>query len=523
MINVESEGAWKAVRVGAAGVLGVVGGLGLAPDAGKLINQLNPTRPGNSAQDPEFSTRNIANAQAVDSQGIIYRVFLPSTIRNAPPIKPAVTEGTPVPATVTPKPENTRTPTPTSTDTRTATATSTSTSTKTATATNTATSTSTSTRTASPTPSPTSTATELPTRTSTATATATRTATATNTATPTIELGPVKLNYDIGPGVVVTDVNIIKSGISLGQSELQSRYGGDIRRPVNNPLTVKIVSGSTAELADGCCQALNESGAQPYFNVGHDLWLNMYLGNLGREMASGHEYVHAWQNSLGCLTLHDQPLPDWLYEGEAEFIPHQQKIAKGELDNQVTRYFYYASAKGTGQLGASLESQEHPPHFTWPGHVGYLATERLAQQAPSGILSLRKVCEQISLGSSVDQAFQTAFGQTRADFYAAFPAYIDSLAKSPVYLSLVGALPGGGNPNRREYKFNFAAYGYEDLTSEQKFAAWGLPQEMCGWGSELLGEVNIALCDAKPGKYPITLRLPDGRQAQVEVTYPPVS
>lgn len=339
---------------------------------------------------------------------------------------------------------------------------------------------------------------------------------------PTPAVGPVTFNYDVGSGVANADIKIIREGISLAQAELQSNYGGDIRRPVNNPLRVKIVADGTGE---GCCSALDPLDpldARIFLDVKHRFWGRAYMGNIGQKIIAAHEYTHAWHNSLGCLTLHNHLLPDWLEEGTATFIPTGGLIRAGTLNNQVERYFNYASAKGSGQLSVPLRLLEHPAPI-YPGHVGYLAVERLIAQAPSAYLSLRTICESVGSGSNLDQAFQSVFGQSISNFYESFPAYIQSLERSPVYLALVGRLPQeqGSDPNKIAFKFNYAAYGYEDLTQAQQIAAWILPPEMCGFGSELLGEMNIALCNTVPRRsYPIILQLPHGRRAQVDITIP---
>jgi hypothetical protein len=63
----------------------------------------------------------------------------------------------------------------------------------------------------------------------------------------------------------------------------------------------------------------------------------------------------------------------------------------------------------------------------WPGHVGYLAVDRLVQAAPNGLLAVRIVCEQVAAGATVPAAFNTAFGTSLDDFYTDFEMWRQEL------------------------------------------------------------------------------------------------
>jgi hypothetical protein len=139
---------------------------------------------------------------------------------------------------------------------------------------------------------------------------------------------------------------------------------------------------------------------------------------------AAHTYVHAWQNELGCLSLQNEPLGDWLTEGTAEYIAFQAFIRKGQIDAAEVQRFQLEASLYTGEAYKSLDSLEHSQEL-WPVHVGYLAVESLVSSA--GATSLGTVCEAAASGSSFDEAFQKAFGMSKESFYASFPDYMDSL------------------------------------------------------------------------------------------------
>jgi hypothetical protein len=143
-------------------------------------------------------------------------------------------------------------------------------------------------------------------------------------------------------------------------------------------------------------------------------------------VTAAHEYAHGWQWWLGCLTIHAQPLGDWLNEGIAHYVGHQALIRQGVMTAETARTFQLNSAVYTGEADVPLQSLEQAQGL-WPGHVGYLAVELLVSRSPHGRLSLRNVCQSAGAGGSTEQAFQEAMGLSRAEFYEQFPAYLDGL------------------------------------------------------------------------------------------------
>lgn len=244
--------------------------------------------------------------------------------------------------------------------------------------------------------------------------------------------------FDIGEGVPSQDVDEIKSGICLAQSSIGDFYGGDIPIDVQQSITVKIVATGLGNQDPGgggaCCTALDETGARPFFDVFHPHWINEppypYNLTIHHLSTAAHEYSHGWQWSLGCITIHCQPLGDWLNEGIAGYVGADALIRNGTLTAGDVRDFQLSSAIYTGEANVPLESLEQA-NGLWPGHIGYLAVERLVTYYAGTPLSLRTLCQKVGQGESVDQAFQEVFGISKDEFYQAFPAYIGQLTGTP--------------------------------------------------------------------------------------------
>ena len=261
------------------------------------------------------------------------------------------------------------------------------------------------------------------------------------------------LQYDVAPDVPPHELELIKEGISIAQGFLASRMGGDIPVNVQPEITVKVVATGMGNQERGgkgaCCTGLDESGARPFFDVRHPHWLNKYhlwSADLQNKTVAAHEYTHAWAWSLGGLTIHWQPLGDWLNEGLAEYIALEPFIRSGEMRRSDVRVFMRGPADR--EALPCLETLESSPDL-WPGNVGYIAVEKLIAESPNGILSLRIVNQQARHG--FDWAFERAFGISRREFYDAFPDYLRSIGGPPSCLEGGGGQPPDPDPDPDPY------------------------------------------------------------------------
>lgn len=266
-----------------------------------------------------------------------------------------------------------------------------------------------------------------------------------------------EFTYDVGAGVTAADVDLIKTGFEIGQAFLEAHLGGDIAEAIRKQITVKIVATGQGnqELGGGgaCCTSSSPTGAiRPFFDVAHPHWTSsrpsFWPLTSDHYKTVVHEYAHGWQLSLGCLQ--NQPLGSWLNEGIAEYVGTEALILRGDMRRvDVLNH----------QLGAALDTMRRPlssfggpSSDLWPGHIGYVALERLVPRAPLGLASLRVICEQVTAGASVSAAFAGAFGIELDVFYADFEAWrIATLAAPAILLVLNDANATPGSNLRLEF------------------------------------------------------------------------
>ncbi|MES2128645.1 MAG: DUF4214 domain-containing protein [Pseudomonadota bacterium] len=244
------------------------------------------------------------------------------------------------------------------------------------------------------------------------------------------------MKYDIAPDVPATQATLLKTGFAIAQDFLDSQFGGGIPASVSAGMTVKVVAtGRGNEEAGGggsCCTglALGPNGStllRPFFDVRHSQWdlrADVFQWPLDTDhmKVAVHEYTHDWQGQLGCLGISAQPLGFWINEGLAEFVALEAMFARGAMDRAQLRQFMLQAAYATGELGAPLRDFGGTSAPLWPGHIGYLALDRLVHSAPLGMRSVRTVCEQVAAGASVASAFRGAFGIELEAFYTQFEA-----------------------------------------------------------------------------------------------------
>ena len=244
------------------------------------------------------------------------------------------------------------------------------------------------------------------------------------------------IQYDVAPNVPPRELEPIKAGISIAQDFLASRMGGDIPVYVKRGITVKVVAtgmGNQDRWGGGaCCTGLDEYGTRPrpFFDVRHPHWLNQGSTDLWKKRVSAHEYAHGWAWTLarGSVGAYHS-IGGWLAEGLAEYIAWEPFIRSGEIRRSDVRASHLSAGIGDREALPCLETLEESLPFFWPGHIGYIAVEKLVAQSPYGIRSLRIVYQEAKHGH--DTAFERAFGTSKREFYDTFPDYLRSIGGPP--------------------------------------------------------------------------------------------
>lgn len=261
----------------------------------------------------------------------------------------------------------------------------------------------------------------------------------TDTVAQLVQQSGAGLRWDIAADVPKDQVAIIKGGVVLAQSFLDSQLGGGLPAAVRSATTFKVVATGLGNQEPGgggsCCTGLalgpnNTSLLRPFIDVKHPDWDRpadsmVYAGwtqLADHQKVVVHEYTHIWQSNLGCLNISVQPLGFWLNEGLAEFVANEAMFKQGSMKRADVRQFILESANNTGELSVPLREFGGTTAALWPGRVGYLAVDYLVSRAPAGIGAVRIICEQVAAGATTAAAFRTAFGVDMESFYTDFEA-----------------------------------------------------------------------------------------------------
>jgi len=267
--------------------------------------------------------------------------------------------------------------------------------------------------------------------------------TPTNMVTPTVTTTPIPptatpmtlyLNYEIDPNAPAEDVEIIKKGIIFAHTYLAEVFGEAIPAEVQPSITIKIVASGKGNTDPGgggsCCTALDTNGARVFLDVLHPEWIMgahqpsmLWSAEKNALTIPSHEYIHAWQYSLGCLKINHQPLGDWMNEGIANYLAYQVMIKNGILKQNTIEKFMIQSVDYTGETSVPLQDLFGPGSKIWPGHIGYFAVKNLVENSSTGVLSLKTLCEDVASGIDFKKAFKQNFGLELEDFYTKFETF----------------------------------------------------------------------------------------------------
>lgn len=253
--------------------------------------------------------------------------------------------------------------------------------------------------------------------------------------------GPGAFIYDIAPDVPAKQVKLIQTALQIGENYIDRVYGGGIPPEARAKITVKIVATGKGnqELGGGgaCCTGLAESGPRPFFDVKHPQWAQNTSGrgwttetDIMKTVV--HEFTHTWQSYLGAMTIHAQPLGNWMDEGIAEYVGYSALIDAGRMSQANADKMEFNSSLDA-ELRSPLASFGRVQTPIWVGHVGYVAIQWLVSGSPNGPRSLRVLAIDIGKGQAVETAFQDAFGLQLSDFYAQFEAWRLIALKDPTH------------------------------------------------------------------------------------------
>jgi hypothetical protein len=276
---------------------------------------------------------------------------------------------------------------------------------------------------------------------------ATRIGTVTITATIAGTKGSADVTSALAPftfvfsGTSAADAQIVRDGVQ----EAARFFKQTFNRTMQNATTI------TASTTDATCQqragntAYTVAGAVTICTASPG-WTTM--GPNMKEKIVVHENFHLLQNEVRWIG--GVPTPTWLIEGSAELMGFGGMADVGTIPLTMARSCNIKewsdfltrgnppmpplSALETNQAWNTVNGPSYDPAF--------LAADYLTTNAPggAGLTSFVTFWTAIAAGTAWPTAFQAAFGQTSAAFYAAFPGYSGTLLASPPATYLCGGL-----------------------------------------------------------------------------------
>lgn len=262
------------------------------------------------------------------------------------------------------------------------------------------------------TPTPTSEATSTPTeRATTVPGTATATTTPatpsptlrpTSTPSPTPTPTPEAIAFNVDEDVDGTDYHAIALGVELAESFLADSGGGSVERTVFVRITT----------SNECAHGVSARGYIICANVDNSGWRGLDFGE--RVKVAAHEYYHVLQHELGCYDV-----PQWIFEGAAEFVSFRVMTDAGFLEPQAATLAAIARVLDVfGTPPALINDISRRPAGLDEYAYWALAMDQLT--LVPGITSLRTFCADVGGGTSWREAFVASFGQTPTEFTSAF-------------------------------------------------------------------------------------------------------
>lgn len=252
------------------------------------------------------------------------------------------------------------------------------------------------------------------------------------------------LIFEIGEGVTAKQEATVREGMAMAHDALEASYGGDIPDAIRSKVVVKIdgLGKGNREPGGGGGNATglssrNDRVPRPYFDFGHPD-TNQNTSGRGwtqRNEQLGmviHEYAHGWAMVYGGQSIYQQPLGNWINEGQVTSIAVTALVDAGKMDRKAWDRFQIRASIDTGEAKSPLsEFGTSTQTKIWLGHIGYLAIEWLVAESPNGRMSLRILNEEVVRTNSVKTAFRMAFNIELESFYEQFEVWRKMMLNSP--------------------------------------------------------------------------------------------
>lgn len=231
---------------------------------------------------------------------------------------------------------------------------------------------------------------------------------------------PSGLVFDVAPNVPPEQLDLIKTGLGIGQRYMDVFLGGGIPEEIRAQVPVKVEATGLGDEFGNCCGSSHQGVARLFIDVAHPSWISR--SEVFRLQIVVHEYTHIWQ-FVECVAFFGDQKIFWLTEGIANLVGFRTLIHNGLAKRRSVLESELSIASSSGQLDVPLEQLASPHAPTWPGNVGHIAVDRLVVLAPQGLLAISNICDLVANSNTVRSAFRTAFGISLEEFYSSFDAH----------------------------------------------------------------------------------------------------
>lgn len=246
----------------------------------------------------------------------------------------------------------------------------------------------------------------------------------------------MNIKFTVAEGIGPENEAQIRDGLQIAADFLKETY--DVVIPVPPVQIISFIRNFDALKTNSNFGCATGTVDKMVFNVGDPCWTQILDISVptSRKKIAVHEFVHTWQDTLGCVFGKDGPIgrtPPWFFEGMAEYLA-QKSIAQYGLTSTSRFNSYvlsYAQQAKKTRDKLKLADVDSGTYTVEQGQYFLpFALTGVAQLVDNhgGLPKLREFCTRAGVSrSGWTAAFAEVFGLTREEFYAEFERYLDRL------------------------------------------------------------------------------------------------
>lgn len=234
-----------------------------------------------------------------------------------------------------------------------------------------------------------------------------------NPATPVLAQRPAaEATFLAGKNVSAEDLSYVEEGYALAQRYIDETHGFRLSSPTFVNIRATGAPLNPSEVGESSMSSIT------IFTRSAG-WRNQ--PSFSRIGVVAHEYVHVIQNQL--LQSDMDSVPAWMIEGAAEYLASDALVSAGLVDRSTAdneHLWLLAAEPDLGPLADYESVAAYQQESAAVYGLAYLGIRALA--AEHGVESVTQFFLSVVPGNDWEDAFQVAFDEDPASFYAAFEA-----------------------------------------------------------------------------------------------------